>query len=306
MNLVKLNKEISFKEVERRWSTTYQSASCVMQDWDRWVYWTRLELLIFKCYAEVLAVDRKREGPFVHVEENAKNTLSLEDSTVALPLRIRVVPQLSNPKERPSEFVVTECCALITLLWLTDAYFEFVFRSSVCHNLPVVDALRKCDIAKECSEEIVFFFKVYAATVRTHAQHWRGESLGVDLPLEGRYQDSDYFTLQPQLLHPLFELWIVSHVSIRGFVGSWHVCDRPEIFIKHFLTVPHRKDRLLVITTSLSIVRFLLLFKLSSSLPYLFLFLLLKEIVEEMESLIEVDLWSIFTCPVLLIAFLFL
>ena len=87
-----------------------------MQDGDCWVYWTRLELLIFEGYAEVLSVDRKREGPFVHVEENAEYTLSLEDSTVARPLRIRIVPQLSHPEERPSKLVVTESCALVTLL----------------------------------------------------------------------------------------------------------------------------------------------------------------------------------------------
>ena len=86
-----------------------------MQDGDCWVYWTRLELLILKGYAEVLAIDRKREGPFVHVEENAKYTLSLEDSAVALSLRIRIVPQLSYPEESPSKFIVTECCALVTL-----------------------------------------------------------------------------------------------------------------------------------------------------------------------------------------------
>ena len=162
---VKTFRFISLEEVKGRWSSTYQCAASVMQDWDCRIYRSRLQLVIFIGHSEVLPIDCKRESSFVHVEEDAKHTLSFENSTIARSLGIWIVAQLANAEKSPAKVIVAEGSSLVALLRLTDTNFQLMLRFGISHELPVMDPFSETDITEEGSEKVVLFFKEDASLV---------------------------------------------------------------------------------------------------------------------------------------------
>ena len=105
-----------------------------------------------------MPVDRKGQRPLVHVQKNAQNSLPLKNTAVSGALCVRMMPELANSKEGPSEFVVTKSGSLVALAALTDSNFELVLGPRVGDDLPVVDALGEGYVAEERAEEVVVFF----------------------------------------------------------------------------------------------------------------------------------------------------
>ena len=161
------------------------------------INWSTLQILILKCYPEILAVNCERECTFVHIEIDTKDSLSFEDSAVAWSVCIWMVSQLSDTEESPSELIVTEGCSLVTLFWFWNTNLKFMFCSCIGDYLPVVNAFCEWYISKESSEEVVIFSKVYTPSILTDRDYFFWVSIRwCCVPHKVAYNDSNDFALK--------------------------------------------------------------------------------------------------------------
>lgn len=109
--------------------------------------------------------------------------------------------QLSDPKEGPAEFVVTECSALVTLFRLRYTYLQLVFCPCISDDLPVVNAFIESNITKERSEEVVIFSQVDASPILAYGDDFFRVASRRRVPDEMTDDDSNDLSLKSQLFH---------------------------------------------------------------------------------------------------------
>lgn len=96
--------------------------------------------LVLEGHAHVLSVQGKAESAKVHVQQDSKNTLFLEELSVGLSHRVVRVTQLAQAIIGKSKFVVGKTGVYVEGLLGCDSDLQLVLRPGVRNNLPIVNS----------------------------------------------------------------------------------------------------------------------------------------------------------------------